>query len=47
MRTADLQADLTTFLNWSAARGVRLPDLRAAPASLADIYRAVKTEEAR
>jgi ABC-2 type transport system ATP-binding protein len=44
VRTDDLQADLTTFLNWAAARGVRLADLRAAPASLADIYHAVRTE---
>ncbi|MHA6785849.1 ABC transporter ATP-binding protein [Pseudonocardia saturnea] len=41
--TDDLQGDLTTFLGWAAARGVRLSDLRAAPASLADIYHAVRT----
>jgi ABC-2 type transport system ATP-binding protein len=45
VRTADLQTDLTTFLTWAAARGVRLSDLRAAPASLADIYHAVRTEQ--
>jgi ABC-2 type transport system ATP-binding protein len=44
VRTDDLQGDLTVFLSWAAARGVRLPDLRAAPASLADIYHAVRTE---
>jgi len=44
VRTDDLQGDLTVFLTWAAARGVRLPDLRAAPASLADIYHAVRTE---
>jgi ABC-2 type transport system ATP-binding protein len=44
VRTDDLQGDLTTFLTWSAARGVQLSDLRAAPASLADIYHAVRTE---
>ena len=40
--TDDLQRDLTDFLTWAAARGVRLSDLRAAPASLADIYHAVR-----
>ncbi|WP_433277092.1 ABC transporter ATP-binding protein [Pseudonocardia xinjiangensis] len=45
VRTDDLQGDLTTFLSWAAARGVRLPDLRAAPASLADIYHAVRTDQ--
>jgi ABC-2 type transport system ATP-binding protein len=44
VRTDDLQADLTTFLTWAAVRGVRLTDLRAAPASLAEIYHAVRTE---
>ncbi|QJY45941.1 ABC transporter ATP-binding protein [Pseudonocardia broussonetiae] len=43
VRTDDLQGDLTAFLVWAAGRGVRLPDLRAAPASLADIYHAVRT----
>ncbi len=43
VRTDDLQGDLTTFLTWAAARGVRLSGLRAAPASLADIYHAVRT----
>lgn len=43
VRTEDLQADLTAFLGWAAARGVRLSDLRAAPASLADVYHAVRT----
>jgi ABC-2 type transport system ATP-binding protein len=47
VRTADLQGDLTDFLGWAAARGVRLSDLRAAPASLADIYHAVRTEDQR
>jgi ABC-2 type transport system ATP-binding protein len=45
VRTDDLQTDLTTFLTWAAARGVRLTDLRAAPASLAEIYHAVRTEK--
>jgi ABC-2 type transport system ATP-binding protein len=45
VQTTDLQADLTAFLAWAAARGVRLSDLRAAPASLADIYHAVRTDE--
>ncbi len=44
VRTTELQADLTAFLGWAAGRGVRLSDLRAAPASLADIYHAVRTE---
>jgi ABC-2 type transport system ATP-binding protein len=44
VRTADLQVDLTDFLGWAAARGVRLADLRAAPASLADVYHAVREE---
>jgi ABC-2 type transport system ATP-binding protein len=43
VRTDDLQSDLSAFLNWAAARGVRLTDLRAAPASLAEIYHAVRT----
>jgi ABC-2 type transport system ATP-binding protein len=47
VRTDDLQGDLTAFLGWAADRGVRLPDLRAAPASLADIYHAIRTEEQR
>lgn len=47
VRTTDLQGDLTAFLGWAAARGVRLSDLRAAPASLADIYHAIRTEEHR
>ncbi|MGH3566732.1 MAG: ABC transporter ATP-binding protein [Pseudonocardia sp.] len=45
VRTDDLQRDLTAFLTWAADRGVRLSDLRAAPASLADIYHAVRTEQ--
>jgi ABC-2 type transport system ATP-binding protein len=45
VRTDDLQADLTRFLTWAADRGVRLSGLRAAPASLADIYHAVRAEE--
>ena len=47
VRTADLQADLTEFLNWAAGHGVGLTDLRAAPASLADIYHAIRTSEER
>lgn len=42
VRTAELQADLTTFLTWAAGRGVLLTDLRAAPASLAEIYHSVR-----
>jgi len=42
--TPDLQGDLTRFLGWAAERGVRLADLRAAPASLADVYHAVRAE---
>lgn len=42
VRTAELQADLTTFLTWAAGRGVPLTDLRAAPASLAEIYHSVR-----
>jgi ABC-2 type transport system ATP-binding protein len=45
VRTDHLQDDLTEFLTWAAARGVRLSGLRAAPASLADIYHAVRAEE--
>jgi ABC-2 type transport system ATP-binding protein len=47
VRTDDLQGDLTAFLVWAADRGVRLTDLRAAPASLADIYHAIRTEDER
>ncbi|MDN5929784.1 MAG: ABC transporter ATP-binding protein [Pseudonocardia sp.] len=42
LRTDDLQRDLTGFLGWAADRGVALSELRAAPASLADIYHAVR-----
>jgi len=45
VKTGDLQDDLTAFLGWAAARGVRLTDLRAAPASLADIYHSVRSEK--
>ena len=45
VRTDDLQGDLTAFLDWAAGRGVRLTDLRAAPASLADIYQGIRTEQ--
>jgi ABC-2 type transport system ATP-binding protein len=45
VRTDDLQGDLTMFLNWAGAHGVQLSELRAAPASLADIYHAVRTEQ--
>ncbi|MDN5858986.1 MAG: ABC transporter ATP-binding protein, partial [Pseudonocardia sp.] len=45
VRSGDLQRDLTTFLTWAQAHGVRLgDDLRAAPASLADIYHSVRAE---
>jgi ABC-2 type transport system ATP-binding protein len=47
VRTADLQADLTEFLGWAAGHGIALTDLRAAPASLADIYHAIRTEDER
>ncbi|MCW0213552.1 MAG: ABC transporter ATP-binding protein [Pseudonocardia sp.] len=40
----DLQRDLTAFLGWAAARGVQLSDLRAAPASLADVYHSIREE---
>jgi ABC-2 type transport system ATP-binding protein len=42
VRTEDLQGDLSTFLGWAAARGVRLSGLRAAPASLTDVYHSVR-----
>jgi ABC-2 type transport system ATP-binding protein len=45
VHTDDLQRDLTAFLTWAAERGVRLTGLRAAPASLADIYHAIRTED--
>jgi ABC-2 type transport system ATP-binding protein len=45
VRTDRLQDDLTAFLAWAGDRGLRLPDLRAAPASLADIYHAIRMEE--
>ncbi len=45
VRTTDLQGDLTTFLTWAADRGTALTDLRAAPASLADIYHAIRMEQ--
>lgn len=43
VRTDALQRDLTVFLGWAAEHGVALTDLRAAPASLADIYHGVRT----
>ncbi len=43
--THDLQADLTRFLDWAAARGIRLTGLRAAPASLAEVYYAVRAAD--
>ncbi|WP_345414178.1 ABC transporter ATP-binding protein [Pseudonocardia xishanensis] len=45
VHTDDLQRDLTAFLGWAADRGVTLTDLRAAPASLADIYLSIRSEE--
>lgn len=42
--TRDLQQDLTGFLAWAADHRVRLSDLRAAPASLADIYHSIRTD---
>lgn len=45
LRTDNLQRDLTAFLNWAAERAVELAELRAAPASLADIYHAIRNEE--
>ncbi|MFC4946850.1 ABC transporter ATP-binding protein [Pseudonocardia sp. GCM10023141] len=45
VHTAELQRDLTTFLGWAADHGVALRDLRAAPASLADIYHAVRMQQ--
>ena len=42
--TTDLQRDLTAFLTWAADHRVRLSDLRAAPASLADIYHSIRTD---
>lgn len=45
LRTETLQRDLTAFLNWAAENEVELAELRAAPASLADIYHAIREEE--
>ncbi|MGH8920475.1 MAG: ABC transporter ATP-binding protein, partial [Actinomycetes bacterium] len=45
VHTSDLQADLTNFLGWAAHHGIALRDLRAAPASLADIYHAVRMQQ--
>ena len=45
VRTDRLQDDLTAFLAWAADRRLALPELRAAPASLADIYHAIRMEE--
>lgn len=45
LRTDTLQRDLTAFLNWAADRDIELRELRAAPASLADIYHAIRNEE--
>jgi ABC-2 type transport system ATP-binding protein len=45
VRTTDLQGDLTTFLTWAADRRIELTDLRAAPASLADLYHAIRMEQ--
>jgi ABC-2 type transport system ATP-binding protein len=43
--THDLQADLTRFLDWAAGREIRLAGLRAAPASLAEVYHAVRAAD--
>jgi hypothetical protein len=45
VRRFELQADLTQFLGWAAARGVRLDGLRAAPAALDEVYHAVRNEK--
>lgn len=45
VHTSDLQADLTNFLGWAAHHGIALRDLRAAPASLADIYHTVRMQQ--
>ncbi|WP_031470131.1 ABC transporter ATP-binding protein [Sciscionella sediminilitoris] len=44
--TEDLQADLTRFLGWADSTGIRLEALRAAPASLAEIYHSVRAADA-
>jgi len=46
VRTDELQAGLTALLTWAQHHQVALADLRAAPASLADIYHAVLDQEA-
>jgi ABC-2 type transport system ATP-binding protein len=43
--THELQADLTRFLDSAAGRDVRLNGLRAAPASLAEVYHAVRAAD--
>ncbi|WP_158894162.1 ABC transporter ATP-binding protein [Amycolatopsis anabasis] len=43
--THDLQDDLTRFLDWASGRGIRLEGLRAAPASLAEIYHSVRAAD--
>jgi ABC-2 type transport system ATP-binding protein len=45
IETTDLQTDLTRLLGWADTRGLRLPGLRAAPASLARVFHAI-TERA-
>lgn len=45
VQSGDLQRDLTAFLTWADAHGVRLDGLRAAPASLADVYHSIRAEE--
>jgi ABC-2 type transport system ATP-binding protein len=45
VRTDELQRGLTTLLTWADGAGVVLADLRAAPASLADIYHSVRDDD--
>ncbi len=43
--TNDLQTDLTRFLGWADSAGIRLDGLRAAPASLAEIYHGIRAAD--
>lgn len=45
VETSYLQRDLTIFLEWAALNGVNLRDLRAAPASLADVYQSLTDDK--
>jgi ABC-2 type transport system ATP-binding protein len=45
VRTTELQSSMTDLLLWARARGLDLDDLRATPASLEDVFHAVRAAD--